>query len=155
MASESKWTEPVGIGVAYGTSRRLMTMGKSKGSTNNAGAGKLIKDIVQPVTQMFMMIIWLFSNDRAYLAIVSHNYPSLHYVFGMTCHMNSAPIPYLHHHHCRAQTIIFILFLPLYIIIYHPGLSTQTKMSYLQKFLGPTLTHTIIHFPALNDTHLN
>src|SRR6218665_3433897 len=35
-------------------------------------------------------------------------YPSLHLVFGMTYHLNSAPFLYLHHRHCQSQDIIFI-----------------------------------------------
>ena len=35
-------------------------------------------------------------------------YPSLHHVFGMTYHLNSAPFLYLHHRHCQSQDIIFI-----------------------------------------------
>src|SRR6218665_2599705 len=29
-------------------------------------------------------------------------YPSLHRVSGMTCHLNSAPFLYLHHHHSKS-----------------------------------------------------
>ena len=32
-------------------------------------------------------------------------YPSLHHVFGMTYHLNSAPFLYLPHRHCQSQDI--------------------------------------------------
>src|SRR6218665_2618837 len=35
-------------------------------------------------------------------------YPSLHHVFGMPSHLNSAPFLSLHHRHCKSQDIIFI-----------------------------------------------
>src|SRR6218665_529006 len=78
-------------------------------------------------------------------------YISLHHVFGMTCHLNSAPFLYLHHNHCQSQNIIFIRLLYLST----PGFPLKTKISSLQITL--TLTHLIIHPHnlALNDTHLN
>src|SRR6218665_3411127 len=58
-------------------------------------------------------------------------YPSLHHVFGMTYHLNSAPFLYLHHRHCKSQDIIFIRLLypsPL-------GLPLKINMSSLQTLL--------------------
>jgi len=51
-----------------------------------------------------------FSAPRSLLILCSPTepYPSLHHVFGMTYHLNSALFLYLHHHHCQSQDIIFI-----------------------------------------------
>src|SRR6218665_3779796 len=48
-------------------------------------------------------------------------YQSLHHVFGMTYHLNSAPFLRLHRRHCQSQDIIFIR------LLYPspPGPSTQ------------------------------
>src|SRR6218665_2984134 len=58
-------------------------------------------------------------------------FPSLHHVFGMTYHLNSAPFPYLHHRYCQSQDIIFIRFL----YPSHPGFLLKIKLSSLQKLL--------------------
>ena len=54
-------------------------------------------------------------------------YQSLHHIFGMTYHLNSAPFLRLHHRHCQSQDIIFIR---------HPqGLPLKIKISSLQTLL--------------------
>src|SRR6218665_1185376 len=47
-------------------------------------------------------------------------YPSLHHVFGMTYHLNSAPFLYLHHRHCQLPITRHPLTLSV-----TPGHSTQ------------------------------
>ena len=56
-------------------------------------------------------------------------YLSLHHVFGMTYHLNSAPFLRLHRRHCQSQDIIFIR------LLYPspPGPSTQKLKSHLFK----------------------
>src|SRR6218665_3581678 len=51
-----------------------------------------------------------FLDPRSLLISCSHTEPSpsLHHVFGMTYHLNSAPFPYLLHRHCQSQDIVFI-----------------------------------------------
>src|SRR6218665_1359247 len=60
-------------------------------------------------------------------------YPSLHHVFGMTYHLNSAPFLYLHHRHVisTSQHIIFIW------LLYPspPGLPLKIEISSLQTLL--------------------
>ena len=56
------------------------------------------------------------------------NYPSLHHVFGMTYHLNSAPFLYPHHRHCRSQHIHLLYPSPR-------GLPLKIKMSSLQTLL--------------------
>src|SRR6218665_2964374 len=41
------------------------------------------------------------STPVTYLRSPKEPYPSLHHVSGMTCHLNSAPFLYLHHHHSK------------------------------------------------------
>src|SRR6218665_676879 len=73
-----------------------------------------------------------FLNLRSLLISCSptESYPSLHHVFGMTYHLNSAPFLYLHHH-CQSQHIH---------LLYPsrsspPGLPLRIKMSSLQTLL--------------------
>src|SRR6218665_1280682 len=66
-------------------------------------------------------LTWLLWALRSFQSITLHyiisllclnhllaKYPSLHLVFGMTYHLNSAPFLYLHRPHCQSQDIIFI-----------------------------------------------
>src|SRR6218665_3688967 len=48
----------------------------------------------------------------------TETHPSLHHVFGMTHHLNSAPFLYPHHRHCQSQHIHLLYPSP-------PGSSTQ------------------------------
>src|SRR6218665_1752906 len=64
-----------------------------------------------------------FLDPRSFLisCFPTEPYQSLHHVFGMTYHLNSAPFLRLHRRHCQLQDIIFIR------LLYPspPGLSTQ------------------------------
>ena len=76
-------------------------------------------------------------------------YTSLHHVFRMIYHMNSAPFLHLHHRHFQSQDIVFIRL--LYPSL--PGLTLKIKMSSLQTLVPwPIWSFTL---PHLNSTHLN
>src|SRR6218665_3033564 len=93
-----------------------------------------------------IIIVSPFLDSRSLLISSSpaEPYPSLHHVFGMTNHLNSAPFLYLHHRHCHSQDIGLLYPSP-------SGLSLKIKMSSNTH----TPTHLIIHILHLNDTHLN
>src|SRR6218665_732780 len=55
-------------------------------------------------------------------------YPSLHHVFGMDYHLNSAPFLYPHHRHCQSKHIHLLSLIT-------PGLPLKIKMSSLQTLL--------------------
>ena len=67
-----------------------------------------------------------FSAPRSLLILCSPTepYPSLHHVFRMTYHLNSALFLYFHHHHCQSQDNIFIRSL----LIHHPTRAFHSKL---------------------------
>src|SRR6218665_3819329 len=64
-----------------------------------------------PANPLYSIIILSHPFDPRSLLIScspTEPFPSLNHIFGMTCHLNPSPLPYLHHCHCQSQDIIFI-----------------------------------------------
>src|SRR6218665_3601667 len=77
-------------------------------------------------------------------------YQSLHHVFGMTYHLNSAPFLRLHRRHCQSQDIIFIR------LLYSGGSRSSTKGGgdlYIS-YLGLVFSRTVRYFGPLSSVRM-